>query len=307
MLIVKLKKGRRNIIKKILLIVLLIIAITELSLRYFWGFGNPILYVYSEDYEYIYAPNQDITRLGSRIITNEFSMRNGEINTKAKKRILGLGDSVLNGGTLTSHDSLASTQLADKLSVSLGEDVEVLNVAAGSWGPDNALAYVEKNGNFNADCILLVISSHDLYDVMTHENIVGKLKSYPDKEPLTAIGEVISRYVFGDNISTANSVVNKSAQINPGIMGLVNYCRENGKELLVYLHPEISELRAGEYSKNGKELLEMFRNNQVEVIQGINYEEETCFRDIIHLNDHGQRIMADALFPKLESILRKIE
>jgi len=59
-----------KILSKSAIVLSILIIVTELVLRFVWGFGTPVLFVYSADYEYIYAPNQEVTRFGNKIMTN---------------------------------------------------------------------------------------------------------------------------------------------------------------------------------------------------------------------------------------------
>ena len=94
------------------LILVVVLAITaELVLRYQFGFCNSPLYVSDPDFEYVYAPNQDVKRFGYVLRTNSFSMRNEEVLPTDSLVILLIGDSVVNGGSLTDQDSIATTLL----------------------------------------------------------------------------------------------------------------------------------------------------------------------------------------------------
>ena len=181
---------------KLFLIVICLLLGSEILLRIVWGFGNPMLYVPDKDFEYIYAPNQEVTRFSNKICTNEYSMRSLPLADNDSIRILKIGDSVVNGGSLTDQDSLASTILENDLSEEFKCKVRVLNISAGSWGPDNAFAYVKKYGIFKAKLMILVFSSHDLYDVMQHEAILGLDPAMPVKKPPFAIAEVVERYLL---------------------------------------------------------------------------------------------------------------
>ena len=117
----------------ILFILLLVFVVGELVLRFAFGFCDALLYNESDKYEYIAQPNQDRHRFGAYIHYNSFSQRNGEPDS-TKLRVLGLGDSVLFGGTWMDQDSLASTLFSDETGT------QMLNISAGSWGPDNCAA-----------------------------------------------------------------------------------------------------------------------------------------------------------------------
>ncbi len=87
---------------------LLILIISELLLRALFGLGNAPLYEKSNSYEYIACPNQNCYRFGNHIKYNSYSQRSDEPDS-TKNIVLGLGDSVLFGGTMLDQDSLATT------------------------------------------------------------------------------------------------------------------------------------------------------------------------------------------------------
>src|SRR4051794_4942147 len=98
---------KRNLLYLIWIAILLITG-AELYARYYWGFGNNVLYREDRCLEYIPLANQSRFILRHHIRYNNFSMRSDTINKKAIK-ILGFGDSMINGGTLTDNDSLATS------------------------------------------------------------------------------------------------------------------------------------------------------------------------------------------------------
>src|SRR5438270_8207543 len=110
--------------------VFVFLLVTELVLRFHYGFCDAVLIKEDPDLEYIAQPNQNRFRFGKHIRYNQFSMRNDSVNGKAV-HILGFGDSVINGGTLTDQDSLATTKLSNALSTLLDTSVQVLNISAG--------------------------------------------------------------------------------------------------------------------------------------------------------------------------------
>lgn len=147
------------------------------------------LYAASDKYEYMALPNQSGVRLGNRYYYNDFSMRSDEVKPH-KKHILGLGDSVIYGGVQTNQDSLTTSLF----SVETG--MQMLNISAGSWGPDNCAAYLKEKGMFDAKGIFLLVSSHDAHDNMDFMPVVGVHPSYPDKQYFCAMAEVLCRYIY---------------------------------------------------------------------------------------------------------------
>ncbi len=295
-----------------LLFAFLTVLIVELVLR-FYGLHTPMLYISSDSYEYIYAPNQNLKRFQNRMITNQYSMRNKKINKNARI-ILGFGDSVLNGGSLTDHDSLATSKLNIRLNKNRkGDSIQVLNISAGSWGPDNCFSYLEEKGDFGAEVIFLVISSHDLKDNKIDnpkdgQIIPGNLKSFPIKNPNSAIEGLIRRYVIPDKQQGRNKKVNEllihlAEKENSGFNDFINYSKKKNIRLLFYLHPTLREFKNKEYNNNGKRIIEIAKNNNIELISGLEYEVESGYRDAIHLNNKGQDILAKTLAPFLENAI----
>ncbi|TLV02667.1 hypothetical protein [Dyadobacter luticola] len=177
-----------------LISIVILAAVAEVVLRVAFGFCNSPLYISDPDFEYIYAPNQDVKRFGSTLRTNHFSMRNEEIAPSDSIVILLIGDSVVNGGSLTDQDSIASTILERRFLKDYHKKVRVLNISAGSWGPDNVAAYLKKFGTFKAKLMCLVTSSHDAHDIMSHISPVGVDPGMPNKQYKVALYELWDRY-----------------------------------------------------------------------------------------------------------------
>lgn len=299
---------------KWLLGIIIFLFIAEISLRLFVGLGDPPLYIEDKNFEYIYAPNQNVNRLGHHIITNEYSMRSLPILETDSIRILKIGDSIINGGSLTSHDSLASTLLENKLSNEFNNKIRVLNVGAGSWGPDNAFEYIQKYGSFQVKLIVVVFSSHDLYDVMAFEKIVDLDPSYPSKKPLLALTEICTRYIYpyirsflknkrvkSKIESDKNHIAISTNDINPGWKKFFQFAGKHKIKLLVVLHPTIDEIKMKRYDECGQKIISMLDSAKIDrILELDNLPGEDLYRDEIHYNNKGQKYLANELFPYLE-------
>lgn len=296
---------------KIALYAIIACILLELILRFGVGLGDIPVYVEDEDYEYIMAPNQSVKRFGNRIETNAYSMRSAMPAKEDRFRILKFGDSIINGGNHTTQDSLASEHLKRDLNAIDEPAVNVLNVSAGSWGPDNAFAYLTKHGHFDADVMVLVFSSHDLHDNMHFRKVVGEHPAWPDSKPLLAMTDLFVRYVipkikswFGQRAEYEYLVGFDDSKINSGLYDFPEYCKENDIPLLFYLHPTREELKNDSYNENGQQLIKIMEENDVTVIQGFNTNlTDDCYRDQIHLNDKGQRVLAETLYNHLEKMV----
>ena len=195
--------------------IIFLISIGEIFARYYLGLGTPPLSMSHPSIEYLFKPNQDLHRFGNHFLTNQYGMRSETFSRKKNNnecRVMVFGDSVVNGGNLTDHANLATTILKDKLSKILDKNVVVGNISAGSWGPGNWLAYAQEYGFFDADIIVLVISSHDYIDNPTFQPL--DKNTHPTTKPISAFIEGIERYVpryfpkisKNQNITESNSV-----------------------------------------------------------------------------------------------------
>lgn len=283
-----------------------VLFVAELLLRLVFGFCDALLYRSSEAYEYIAQPNQHRYRFFSHIDYNSYSQRSDEPDT-TKTIILGLGDSVLFGGTMIEQDSIATTLFTTETGM------QMLNISAGSWGPDNCAAYLREKGTFGAKAMILVCSSHDAYDVMSHQPVVGVYPNYPDRQYKLAIWELLDRYVVprfnGFIVETKQkkdpdeavsksigSVAKKSVVFNPGFNELKAISDSLNIPFVIYLHAETGELRQGKYNQMGKEILSWALSNRVPVIKGLELgEKEYMYRDVIHFNEKGQRHLASCM------------
>lgn len=295
-------------VKKIVLISIVCLVWVELVLRYCFGFCDALLYNSSDEYEYIAQPNQVRYRFGSNIYYNSYSQRSKEVDT-TKSVVLGLGDSILFGGTWMDQDSLATSLFSKETGV------QMLNISAGSWGPDNCAAYLEHHGTFGAKAIILVCSSHDAYDVMSFEKVVGIAPNYPEKQHVVAIVELVERYMwprirpyFSKTLKkhvdpdekivlkATSSVKKKSNIFNSGFGNLKMISDSLQVPFFIYLHAEKVELENNEYNDMGKKIIEWANQNGVQIIEGLKVGEKTyMYKDVIHYNEKGQRFLADQM------------
>lgn len=298
---------------RIVLGTMIVLGGIELSLRFIFGFCDALLYESSDKYEYIAQPNQDRYRFFSHIYINSYGMRSEEPDS-TKKRILGLGDSILFGPAQNDQDSLATTLFTNETGV------QMLNISCGSWGPDNNVAYLREKGTFGAKAMVLVCSSHDAYDGMTFAPVVGVWPNYPDKQYKLAIWELIDRYVipfvkikmqtntYADLNEKEKKIVHEDSQViqkSPyfvkGFDNLKNIADSLQIPFYIYLHAEQGELKTGSYNDMGQQILLWADSARVMLISGMK-EGETpdMYIDIIHLNEKGHRHLANVLEKKLK-------
>ena len=296
-----------------LVLVAVILIILEVICRFVFGFGDAPLFKTDNDYEYIAHPNQDRFRFLCHYKTNSYSQRSEEPGS-TKKRVLGLGDSVIYGGTWMDQDSLATTIFTNDTGI------QMLNISCGSWGPDNCAAYLRKHGTFGASAMFLVCSSHDAYDVMTFQPVVGVYDNYPDKQYISGLWELIDRYLIPwlrtrtltgtrtyvdpdaqvEKKAANRQVVQKGYLFNPGFDQLKQIADSCQIPLVVYLHAELGELELGEYNEMGQDIIHWCDTAGIKVIKGVNREKQNMYHDAIHFNEKGQRHLADEMKKSIE-------
>lgn len=295
-------------IKYCLLGIFLIVILLEIILRYVFGFCDAVLYQSSPAYEYIAQPNQHRYRFFSHIDYNSYSQRSEEPDS-TKTIVLGLGDSVIFGGTMLDQNSIATTLFSKETGM------QMLNISSGSWGPDNCAAYLKEKGTFGAKAMVLVCSSHDAFDVMSHIPVVGIYPNYPDKQYKLAIWEVIDRYLMPrikvyfsgkqlldpdaqvvEKVKSDDGVAKKSLNFDPGFDQLLQISEEKHIPFFIYLHPEVGEVMSRKYKEGGLMIMEWAKTHHVKLMDGLN-EGVTVdmYRDVIHLNEKGQRNLANSL------------
>ncbi|MEO5975585.1 MAG: hypothetical protein ABIS36_00845 [Chryseolinea sp.] len=300
---------KRLVIIGILLITLFIGV--EITLRVVWGFANTVLFDEDKDIEYIAQPNQDRFRFGHRIIYNEYSMRSEPLRDSDKCRVLGFGDSVINGGSLTDQDSLATT-IVEK---DFDNKLRFLNISAGSWGPDNCAGYLKKYGSFNSKMIVLFVSSHDAHDNITFEPVVGKNESYPNHQYPLATEELLIRYIMpriiskfgGSNQATDNLMINKNgAGFNTGFDYFRDYAIKNSIPLLICLHAEQQEVKDKKFNNQGEEIIDYCTRNGIRLVNGLDIGESLeDFRDEIHINERGQKKWSKVLAEEIRARIKE--
>jgi lysophospholipase L1-like esterase len=296
------------------------IACGEIFSRYYLGLGTPPLTMTHPTIEYMYKPNQDVYRFGHHFVTNQYGMRSAPFDPKKgsnELRVMVFGDSVINGGNLTDQADVSTSILKEQLTKVTGKNVVVGNISAGSWGPGNWLAYAKKYGFFNADIVVLVLSSHDYIDNPSFSPL--NKHTHPTESPASALAEGTEIYL--NNYITKMSgkkTVNESYQLpaaknqkkasEQGLGDLKDFlelAKSNAGTVLVFQHYENPEIENGQAKAGYQEIketceklgiiptsLEPYFRKSIE--SGVN-----PYRDFIHPNQVGQKLIASAILAKI--------
>lgn len=311
-------KVSKNRFGWLLIVAILTIAGGELFARYYLGLGTPPLSVADPKIEYMLKPDQDIYRFQNHFITNHYGMRSNPFSQKREGhelRIMVFGDSVLNGGNLTDQTDLATSILQKNLTELTANNVVVGNISAGSWGPGNWLAYANKYGFFDADIVVLVISSHDYADNPTFQPL--NPNTHPTERPFSALIEGITRYLprylphFASSENTNETdhfAEPASEEVTKGLEKLKKFlimAKNSAKFVLVFQHWERDETNKGKAKAGNARIHDLCESIGIIPIQLEPYfqasitGEKNPYRDNIHPNKIGQEIIAKAILENL--------
>jgi lysophospholipase L1-like esterase len=290
------------------LIGIFLLVSAELLSRFVLGLGTPPLYVADPQIEYMLKPDQNVRRFGNHILVNHWGMRSPDFplhkTNPDEIRILVMGDSVINGGSVIDQALLSTSLLQKRLQASLGRPVVIGNASAGSWGPGNWLAYVQRYGFFDADLVLLLVNSGDYADNPTFAPLDA---NHPDTQPLFALQEAVFRYLPGYLPTLTKATANQVTTISPAEvargrsdLGQFLSLAEAGstRKVMVFHHPDRPEFLANKYLTGHAEMRVLSQELDIPFIdlypayakQGAN-----LYRDGIHHNVQGQKVLADAL------------
>lgn len=300
-----------------LLLAFIVLAVAgELFCRYRLGLGDPPLLMTDPQIEYLYQPSHVYHRFGNTIAINRWSMRSGDFpehkSSSNELRVLVIGDSVVNGGAQTDQRDIATEIIRRDLPPRIGNrPVVVGNISAASWGPPNMLAYVKKFGLFDADIVILVLSSHDWADVPTFSPLPADM---PTHKPLFALQEAIGRYLprylpsaLGGSGPEPLEAFSGPDPNDPAVLASLNAVhdlialgQQSGAKVALMQHLERNETM--DHLKPGHNAIAAAgRATGVSVIQlGPSFEQarragEQPYRDDIHPNQVGQRVIAQMI------------
>jgi lysophospholipase L1-like esterase len=298
---------------------LALLIVLELFCRYYLGLGDPPLLRNDPEIGYLFIGPRTYHRFGNTITYNSFSMRSREFDAQRKDpneiRILVVGDSVINGGVLMDQSQIMTTLLENRLGSQLHRPAIVMNVSAGGWGPPNYWAYIKHYGIFEANALIIVVSSNSAARAPTFEPLVGVDPDFPDKTPTFALSEALFRYGprYLPHAAPPKPRLCSQGEFDRSMSALrelITFARERRTPVAVAQHLQQSEIGQPEYYGHRliREACEQMNVERIEL--GPAFEEslnarKNPYRDDIHPNALGQQIMAEALEPVVLTLLAR--
>jgi hypothetical protein len=250
------RRWRRGLIAGAAVLVVMLLA-AEIVLRTVFGLGDPPLLDRDPAIEYLYKPSRRYSYLKHTIEINSHSMRSPEFPVRKSDpdelRVLVIGDSIVTGGGRIDQRELATERLRASLQMKLSRPVVVGNVACGSWGPPNQLAYLRRFGLFEADVVIVVTNGGDLDDVPGLEPLGA---AWPRSTPPLAMWEPMrratERVVPGAaealgllERGTAPGYDDRVSIATTALREMVAMVRAGGARIGVLQYLKLSELRSG--------------------------------------------------------------
>jgi hypothetical protein len=311
---------KKNVLRAAIALAILIV-VTEVCLRIFFGLGSPPLVYANTQFGYAFQPNQSCKRFGHRISYNEAGLRSEGLRplTGMAYRILCVGGSVTNGGAPIDQGDTYPYQLEQVLG-GKGGSAQVLNASAVGWGLANEEGFLQDKGIFEARTVVLEVGTRDLYQESALNSIVGTDPSLPDHKPSTAIGEVVERYLLprvrrrlGDSSSmppvwSVDSMTEENYNRGLGTLkAMVSLVSRLGAKSVLLVTPDKEESLKGTYradhrkdlsdlasSTNGL-LIEMMPVWRTKLSEG-----RELFRNDFQPNPEGNQLMAEAVAAVIE-------
>jgi hypothetical protein len=280
--------------------------VLEVLARQLYGLGNPPLFLSDPQVEYRLAPNQNLHRFGNRIAINAAGMRSEPLampRPAGQRRLLVIGDSVVWGGAQLDQASIATERLRRP-------GLEVANLGVPSWGPANQLAYLQRYGLFDATDVVLVISSHDAFDVPTFTSLASQ-PDKPTRKPFSALWEGFERYALPrlrpvNPGSDPPSLQSADATSLEDLDKLLTFISRPGVRVGVVQFWERGEVAGGQPFAGHQEIAQVLKRHGVQPIQsGPQFRKcgslSALYTDDIHpYTAAGQACLADTILKALE-------
>ncbi len=292
-----------------------LLLVVEGGLRLLLGLGKRPLYLADEKIGYLLAPNQKVRRLGKLTVINQYSMRSQGIEKARPKdtlRILLLGDSIANGAWWTDQSDTLAALIEKQLQTANASKAEVLNASANSWGPRNQLAYLRHFGTFEAQVVVLLLNTDDLFATAPTSLPVGRDRHYPDRQPFLALEDLLSRFFSHSQAIPGTKEKGDRVGINlQAISQIREISTQANAKFFLAITPLLREVDGSDprkYESKAKERLRQFATTEaIALIDFLPQFQKTAqpnslYRDHIHLSPLGNQLVSTTISQSLNKV-----
>ena len=188
-----------------------------------------------------------------------------------------------------------------------------MNASANSWGPRNELAYLERFGLLEAQAVILIINTDDLFATAPTSIPVGRDRNYPiSKPPLAAIELWEQAFIKPKPIPEMEQVrAEKGDRVGfnlAAIKQIKAIATQNKAQFILAMTPLLREMQgkgSRDYELKARERLTKFA--ETEEILYVDFlpvfkefpQPEFLYRDHIHLSPPGNSLVSETLTKKL--------
>jgi lysophospholipase L1-like esterase len=282
----------------------------EVALR-IYGLGQPLLYE-RMPYGYRVVPGQTLKRFGNRVFYNDYGLRSEPIAPTPPAgvlRVLCIGDSVTFGTTKTDQ-SQTYPYLVQRELERAGIRAEVLNASAGGWAVENEEGWLSEHGTLGSGIVIIQVATHDLFQKKASGQVVGNHPSFPDRKPVFALQELVSRYllprlipgsVYNHDEEYDSRTEEDVARTLASLERIDDFVKNSGGQLMVFLAEHASSDEPADaitlYAKQA--LATRMRARGVPVVrsqEGLDAAGGSkLFYDPVHPNPQGNLVIARSL------------
>jgi hypothetical protein len=290
---------------------------TEATLRLLLGLGDPLLIAPDAACSYITRPDQNVFRFFVHTRINHYGMRSDEVSPQRPPgvlRVLFVGDSITYGTTHVDQSGIFTQIVHSGLPAVVHRPVEVLNASTNAWAPDNEWSWVQSRGIFQSNFVLLVLNDGDLTQPRATIDQVDD--ALPQKRPLTAIGELYTRFLapryfhIAHRSDAGDVVIPSDVTMRANIEDLNRFralvASQQGRMVLVFL-PFRNDIPAISTPPD-KVLHSWADQNQVPFLDltaavSPYSVSQICLYDRTHLNALGNRVVGEAILKQWPELL----
>ena len=286
--------------KKIIYLIITFIFFVsiELYLRYL-GFGDPIIYINSENSNYYPRPNQEKIRYkGAKIKINQLGMRTNSDwkNFSNKSKIIFFGDSVAYGGSYIDNKDLFSQKVCDDFF----QNTICGNYAVNGYNIENIHLRIEDIDKKYYDTIIIIVSSEIQKNFSPFDNFPFYKKF--DYFFFRASFEILNHFMFNYKIYNAyhdnwpGNLTFEGKKKQNSFKKLLNYIA-NDKKVMIFILPTMENLVSLNKKNN---ILESLSFQNVQTINLFSDILQSNYKDLYfnnaHLNKKGHERVAKIIY-----------
>jgi len=224
------------------------------------------------------------------------------------------GDSIINGGTKLDQNEIVTSLLQKQLSKQK-INAYVGNVSAGSWGPENILEYIKKDGTYEADVAIVVLSSHDAFDVPTFTE-PGR-QSHPIQHNNFSLYELYLKYIAKSSpLITPNNARQQKKAIqhsseNNKLTELILLLRKQVRNVFIVQHYSMRELEKETVPLGHKIINKSCELTGVNCINSYEFyqtksKSNQLYLDGLHLSKSGHLVLSSILLKNIRLNLNQL-